>query len=70
VTFEVSLWVKKKLLSLSVHADVSLKKACMRRDKARKLLANAGDASQTKKGKKVEQSKTLETYLCKRAVPV
>ncbi|MBL8407517.1 MAG: integrase arm-type DNA-binding domain-containing protein [Candidatus Accumulibacter sp.] len=43
---------KEKLLALGIYPDVSLKDARMRRDEARKLLANGIDPSENRKAQK------------------
>lgn len=48
---------KQKMLALGVYPEITLADARVRRDEARKLLANGVDPGDKKKNDKVEQSK-------------
>ena len=48
---------KQKMLALGVYPEITLAEARVRRDEARKLLANGVDPGDKKKNDKVEQSK-------------
>lgn len=45
---------KEKMISLGVYPDVTLKKACQERDKARSLLASGTDPSAARQNRKAE----------------
>jgi len=54
---------KEKVLALGVYPDTSLKMAREQRDKARELLANGIDPSETKKAAKTAKSNTFESVV-------
>ena len=55
---------KQKMLALEVYAEITLADARIRRDEARKLLANGVDPGDKKKSDKVEQSLSLIHIFC------
>ena len=60
--FRYMLKGKANMLSLGVYPDISLKDARIRRDEARKLLANGIDPGQVRKAQKAEAIEDSNTF--------